>query len=193
MPSSKKYGHIRHNSQSCSQAKVWAILASAAVWALAVCAWGASRIAALFGYHERLGPPLFAALGRFWYWPWKFLSWAEEYSRFPQVKQVVDQTYMAGVGVPMLALLIYLAFRQGLKGRDDLHSSAHWATPEEVEKTGLTAGQGVYVGAGAILKRKSCTISGITAPNISCASPRPDRAKAWGLFCPRFWAGRIRP
>lgn len=190
MPRNKQYGHRKTSRAKGGQAKAWAILASLAAWALALCAWGASRIAALSGYHSDLGRPLFEAFDRAWYWPWKFLTWAGEYSHFPQVKQIVDQTYMAGVGVPMLAVLIYLACQQSLKGRDDLHGSAHWATPEEVEKTGLMAGQGVYVGGWLNPKTKKLHYLRHNGPeHILCFAPTRS-GKGVGLILPTLlgWA-----
>lgn len=190
MPRDKQYGHQKTSRTKGGQAKAWAVFGSIALWALGVCAWGTSRIAALAGYHADLGKPLFAAFDRAWYWPWKFLIWAEKYSHVPQVKQIVDKTYMVAVGVPMLAVLIYLACQQNLKGRDDLHGSAHWATPEEVEKTGLMADHGVYVGAWRNPKTKKLHYLRHNGPeHILCFAPTRS-GKGVGLILPTLlgWA-----
>jgi len=154
MSRNKEYGHQRAAKKKGGKGKAWAVLVAITLWALAVCSWGASRIAALAGYHADLGKPLFAAFDRFWYWPWKFLTWSEEFSRFPQVKQIVDQTYMVGMSVPILALLIYLVSNSSLKGRDDLHGSAKWARYDDIKNMGYMNGEGVYIGGWYDNKKK---------------------------------------
>lgn len=189
MPSNKQYGHQQSEKKS-GGVKTLAILGPVALWAMAVCAWGASRIAALAGYDEVLGKPLFSAFDRLWYAPWKLIEWADKYSSYSQVKDVVDQTYLAGVGIPLLAGLIYLACQQGLKGRVDLHGSAHWASIKEVEKTGLLSSRGVYVGGWRHPKSKKLHYLRHDGPEHILVFAATRSGKGVGLIIPTLlgWA-----
>ncbi len=97
-----KYGQQRRKKPESKGARRF-VPALIAVWATLVFSWGAGRIAAAFDYHPALGEPLFQAFGRPWYRPWKVLTWGEELgAQYPAIQRIVDQTYLAAVGVPML-------------------------------------------------------------------------------------------
>lgn len=107
-----------------------------------------------FGFQEALGPPLFSAFGFGFYHPAKWIPWAWEYRSLaqPEVRQAFFMTYLIVIIGSLIAILsaAYLCYRRSSKedsGLENIHGSAHWATPEEVKATGLLAkGEGVYVG-----------------------------------------------
>ena len=113
-------------------------LSIASVAATQVLAWR-------WQYHQALGKPLQGH----WYWPWDWLKWSMQF--YDKHSQVV----MTGLAVFLMTLtMILLAFymRIMLIKRDtsamaDLHGSAHWASKQEIQETGLLDGKGVYVGA----------------------------------------------
>jgi type IV secretion system protein VirD4 len=116
-----------------------------------VALWGSTEwLAARLGFSKSLGAPLVPRV----YEPWAGLAWTFRYwqVREPQLHAVLVtylEVLLAGafVALALAALLTYRAFKKSGK-HSDLHGSAHWATEEEIKKSGLLgAGQGVYVGA----------------------------------------------
>jgi type IV secretion system protein VirD4 len=103
-------------------------------------------VAGLLGYHPDLGTPLFQAGGHAFYWPWELLEWAGRFSQYEEAGRCIDQAYLACIGLPLLAFIIYMAGQSGLKGREDLHGSARWAEFKDVEAMGYLKGEGVYAG-----------------------------------------------
>ena len=137
MAQSNKYGHISRQKKN-GGAWRWAVIAAVCLWGLAVCVWNSGRIAALFDYHAVLGQPAVVLAGQPLYWPWKLLEWGSEYQHYEEVTRIVDQTYLMGVGVPLVLFIIYMASQQGLKGREDLHGSARWAEFKDIEGMGYS-------------------------------------------------------
>jgi type IV secretion system protein VirD4 len=102
--------------------------------------------AAKFGYHPALGHPL---IGHF-YPPWDWLVWQ---MKFGAHAQGVFRTVQAGMAVAFCFGLFAIAAAGGRRPErhEGIHGTAHWATREEIEATGLLPrkgrpGQGVYVG-----------------------------------------------
>ena len=105
--------------------------------------WAATQYAAwALEYSPLLGKPMIAPEVYFPFdilvWTWKFNSL--EYG--PQVMKVFERAHliMGAGGLLSLLLPVALAFRRTRKAaneKNDLHGSAHWAEPEEVEATGL--------------------------------------------------------
>ena len=187
MRSSNKYGHLNRDQKN-SQAWKWAIVALVCLWGLMVCFWNTARIATLFDYHSALGEPAFVLAGRNWYWPWKLLEWASQFPQYEEVTRIVDQTYLLGVGVPLILFFIYMASQQGLKGRDDLHGSARWAEHQDIEKMGYLGSEGVYVGGWWEGKKKIHYYLRHNGPeHVLCFAP-PRSGKGVGLILPTLLA-----
>jgi type IV secretion system protein VirD4 len=89
---------------------------------------------------------LFQIQDHAFYWPWKLFDWSSRFAGQEEVGRCVDQAYLACIGLPLLGFMLYMAGQQGLKGRDDLHGSARWATFKDIEAMGYLKGEGVYVG-----------------------------------------------
>ncbi len=92
------------------------------------------------------------------------------------------------VGLPLMLFLIYMASRQGLKGRDDLHGSARWAEYEDIDKMGYLKSEGVYVGGWWDEKRKIHYYLRHNGPeHILCFAPTRS-GKGVGLILPTLLA-----
>lgn len=119
-----------------------------------------------FAYNGILGSPVAAVAGipifsphQILVWTWKFNSL--EYG--PDVLKVFRNSHLImGVG-GLLSLLIpvtysYLRTKKARSQRNDLHGSAHWASPEEVKAAGLLPNEsnagGVMLGAYETSKGK---------------------------------------
>ena len=178
------YGHVKRQNKSDSQAWKWAVIAVVCLWGLSVCLVSTDRIAALFDYHPALGEPAFTVAGHACYWPWKLLEWASQYQQYESVTKIVDQSYLIGAGVPLVLFLLYMASQQGLKGRDDLHGSAHWANYKDVEKMGYLSSEGVYVGGWWYPKKKIHYYLRHNGPeHVLCFAPTRS-GKGVGLILP---------
>lgn len=122
---------------------------------LILCWLSTQYLAHRFGYQQALGNPLFSLGGFKMYNPLDWFSW---YGRFSKLKNPVLDGYFSQVlWVFVIGLIISIGvtirmFSKAMsrmdKGNESIHGSAHWATPEEVKKTGLVgSGVGVYIGA----------------------------------------------
>jgi type IV secretion system protein VirD4 len=107
-------------------------------------------VAARLHYHPALGAPLMGRLYR----PWAWIGWKAEFEpRVPSVFRQLHLLQTAGLAATMLILLG--ASSSGIrraKRHDGVHGTAHWASRQEIERTGLLSGDGeqangVYVGA----------------------------------------------
>lgn len=166
----------------------WVILIGLVVWGLMVSSWTTQRIAALFAYHEGLGLPVHKAVDRFWYLPWMFIEWADKFGHYPQVKRILDQAYLIGVGVPILSFILYMASQQGLKVREDLHGSARWAEKKDIVTMGYFEGKGVYIGGWYDEKKNIHHYLRHDGPeHILCFAPTRS-GKGVGLILPTLLA-----
>ncbi|MDL2259676.1 type IV secretory system conjugative DNA transfer family protein [Deltaproteobacteria bacterium OttesenSCG-928-K17] len=187
MPPSNKYGHLSRQNKS-GQAWKWAVIVAVCLWGLAVCIWNTGRIATLFNYHDALGQPIFVIAGRPIYWPLKLLEWSSQYQQYEEVTRIVDQTYLMGVGVPLVLFIIYMASQQGLKGREDLHGSARWAEFKDIEGMGYLKPEGVYVGGWWDGKKKIHYYLRHNGPeHVLCFAPTRS-GKGVGLILPTLLA-----
>ena len=103
-----------------------------------------------FQYDARLGAPL---IGRF-YLPWAWFQWRKDFLATNRMTFVEDFALVAaGTFLFAFAGFHIIAYRSRRpKAVSRLHGSAHWATPSEVQNSGLVPqedqkGAGVYVGA----------------------------------------------
>jgi type IV secretion system protein VirD4 len=110
-----------------------------------------------FGYQAALGTPLHDLGALKVYGPFDLFKWFQAWgqSADPLVTLYFRHVMLGGGGAAaVVALAALFAFqravaREEAKGNaEHLHGSAHWATPQEVQATGLVGGSaGVYVGA----------------------------------------------
>ncbi len=120
----------------------WRLLALLIVplWGLFCLSWCTQHLAQFYGHPTQFG---FAVSG--WYAPWECLVWLR---KWPQLEtgDITDKAQMLFVFPLGALLLVSIAFSHKLKGKDDVHGSAHWAKREDIERAGLLGSQGVYVG-----------------------------------------------
>ena len=111
-------------------------------------------VASRFRYQEALGKPLvknnqFAIYQPFAWSVWGFRNCT---SRDERVRKPLFEAEIGVFGGSMISLLIFVAAanrraRQLSENAEDLHGSARWAKPEDIDATGLaTCREGVYVG-----------------------------------------------
>ena len=150
-----QYGHKTHGSGS--KLVPWLVLAAIAMLALAVFAWAAGRIGALYSYDKALGQPLLlggsvnthadgSTSGFLTYSPLAALRWPKEIWDQPAVQQIINQATLA-FGIPLfLAVMGVMAWGRRPKATKDLHGTAKWAVRKEIDEMGYFGGKGVYVG-----------------------------------------------
>ncbi len=107
-------------------------------------------VAARVHYHPALGEPLFGSFYKpFDWWSWLFAF----YEGAPNTYNYAFVLFSIGVGVTLLCYVLYVGFAtRSVRKHEGVHGTAHFATFEDVKKTGLIAsgtdaGQGVYCGA----------------------------------------------
>lgn len=103
-------------------------------------------IAKNFSYHSSLGSMFFDG----YYLPWMWISWTKLYSSaYPSFFQKVFMVGVLGfLGAVFLAMVMMVRARKVTKGNLSLHGTAHFASKDEVESSGLqNRDVGVYVGA----------------------------------------------
>ena len=122
------------------------------VLAVAACWVATQRAAAAFGYHAALGRPFYRHL----YPPFEVIAWALRFDHPERFGYGVHRVFVhaygiiaVGSGLASLAVGALIVWQlRALWEHTDLYGSAHWATPKEVDATGLVGRDaGVYVGA----------------------------------------------
>lgn len=110
-----------------------------------------------FAYQPSLGAPSATLFGIPLYPPWDLFLWFR-FLFVPGAGPILLSSFfifMVG-GVGATGGLWYVVNRSNMADRKStLHGSAHWATKEEIARTGLLADKGVYVGAfldGSVLR-----------------------------------------
>jgi len=110
-----------------------------------------------FAFQPSLGEPIATFFGIGLYPPWDLFFWFK-FLFVPGAGPILLSSFflfmLGGVGAG--GGLWYVVNRSNMADRKStLHGSAHWATSEEIAKTGLLASSGVYVGAfreGSVLR-----------------------------------------
>ncbi len=184
MPRSE-YGHQRKEDKAGSLFWRWLLVIVMLVWGLSICAWNSSRLGEQLNHEAALGAPLFELGGRVWYWPWQIIVWGEKFEGHRLIDSVVNQTYLLAVGLPVVILLLCIYFQNmALKGRDDLHGSAHWATRKDIRRMGYLDSKGVYVGGWWDEKKRQQFYLRHDGPeHILCFAPTRS-GKGVGLILP---------
>jgi type IV secretion system protein VirD4 len=111
-------------------------------------------IATRFHYQPALGEPVFRTRTSALYQPFAWCVWGfrNSISRDPRIRKPLFEGEMIVLGGSMLSMFIFFVAanrraRRLSRNAEDLHGSARWATPEDVERTGLVQPKaGVYVG-----------------------------------------------
>lgn len=161
-----------------------------------IAGWAATQYAAhKLGYQASLGQPVLS-IGHFkLYEPFSFFIWLWKYGH-------VEGTEAAWTGGEwILASLLFLfipaiwiAIRKARKtgGKTDLHGSAHWATQEEIQSTGLIKDkpEGVYVGAWVDPMRKTMHYLTHDGPEHILAFAPTRSGKGVGLVIPTLLSWR---
>ncbi|HEX4167506.1 MAG TPA: type IV secretory system conjugative DNA transfer family protein [Bryobacteraceae bacterium] len=107
-----------------------------------------------FRYQAALGRPLLRTRTSAIYEPfaWCFWGFRNSTSRDPRIRKPLFEAEMMVLAGSMLSMFVFFAAanrraRRLSENAEDLHGSARWATPRDVEATGFTqAKSGVYVG-----------------------------------------------
>lgn len=173
----------------------WWYLAFMLTLALACSWWVSQKTAAALSYHQALGSPLFilpSALGGTpVYAPWSWLVWQSAHPASVTLAQLLDEygdAAMLAWIVPQLVILGYFAITSlNPKARNDLHGSAHWASLQEVKKTGLLNGRGVFVGS-YLVKGKPYALRHDGPEHVLTFAPTRS-GKGIGLILPTLLAG----
>jgi type IV secretion system protein VirD4 len=138
-PGRKKSGRLRYA----------AAMTAAAAALLAANAAATQYLAWRSGYSPALGSPWFGHV----YAPWAWTGWRTRLSPPHRGAFAAVSAAMAGAGaLTAFAALMALSWRDRRALRhDDVHGTAHWASPSEIRATGLLPpkgkpGAGVYVG-----------------------------------------------
>lgn len=107
-------------------------------------------IAYRVAYHPALGAPMFGHVySPFAWWDWMF----KFYDYAPGSYNYAFIFFALGILVGMLVYVLWVGFKsRSSRKHDDVHGTAHFASREEVQETGLLpregkTGQGVYCGA----------------------------------------------
>lgn len=120
-----------------------------AVYVVALSSLCTQFVAHRFNYHPALGK----AYGNL-YMPWEWARWLTTY--YDAGKNTFNYAFIIfalGVGAGLVAYVLYVGFvTRSIRKHESVHGTAHFATGEEIRKTGLIpaegkAGKGVYVGA----------------------------------------------
>lgn len=106
-------------------------------------------IAYSYNYHVELGSSFFGI-----YSPWKWIEWS---LNIPDTFQVFDTATSLGTAIFVFPVGTYilLLLRKKPKGNKNLHGSATWAKLDEIKKTSLLNGKGVYLGGIATENKKT--------------------------------------
>jgi len=183
MSKEQQYGHL---TRTACKKNPWrwmrAVLPTA--WAIIIAFWTLHQTAEVFNGHPALGKPIMNN----WYWPWQALAWPPELWGLAKVQAITDRAAVLFALPLLVAALFHMAWQQKLKGRKDLHGSAHWATRSDIQSMGYFGGQGVYVGGWFDPKKQVQHYLRHNGPeHILCFAPTRS-GKGVGLILPTLLA-----
>ncbi|PZR64564.1 MAG: conjugal transfer protein TraG [Candidatus Eremiobacter antarcticus] len=123
---------------------LWLLIALSTMWL------ATEFVASAFAFQRPLGRPLFAHV----YGPLDGVAWNVQFNRANADRRTkvvfAHQLQIVFVGLSLGTLVAAIFFRSGagVRAGSHLYGSAHWASPAEVQTTGLLEqSDGVYVGA----------------------------------------------
>lgn len=113
-----------------------------------------------------------AALGSsFWgiYPPWKIIQWGISFA--PTMPSLFICSASAGVIFMGVALLLILPFIRRNHNSEVLHGSARWADKEDIQKAGMFAEEGVYIGGWEDERGRQHYLRHNGSEHILCIAP----------------------
>lgn len=144
-------------------------------------------VAQRLNYHPALGQPLFGQLyGPFDWWRWLF----KFYDAAPTTYNYAFVIFAIGVTVAMVTYVLVIGFKsRSSRQHDDIHGTAHFATMDEVNETGLLPregekGDGVYCGAFDDEENERTVYLRHNGPEHVCALAPTRAGKGVGLVIP---------
>ena len=150
---------------------------------LAITQWVASRMA----YHPALGSRWFGGL----YQPFAWIGWQKWYESAPTTFNIAYLVVLVTVLFSLAGTVLYVGFKtRSARAHESMHGTAHWATEEEVRKTGLLATdttrarEGVYVGGWTNPKTGDIHYLRHDGPEHVCALAPTRSGKGVGLVVP---------
>ena len=103
-------------------------------------------VAATFGFHRQLGPPLGTVGGVRIYPPWAWLEWDERLHRFAPRAFAIASVVTYGALVVVIAPLVALAVVSSGRSRESTsHGSARWGTTGELRRGGMLGSEGIVL------------------------------------------------
>lgn len=149
-------------------------------------------IAFRFHYQQALGTPIFRARDSAVYEPFAWCVWGfrNSTSRDPRIRKPLFEGEMMVLGGSMISMFLFFVAanrraRRLSQNAEDLHGSARWAKPDDVQQTGLLmAKAGVYVGGWYDDSRKKLTYLRHNGPEHILAFAPTRSGKGVGLVIP---------
>ncbi len=143
-------------------------------------------VAERFHYDPALGNPWFDHI----YAPWNWLVWQAQFAASgPQTFSVVNVFLLLTLGITIFSYSTLLNVRaRNPQGHQDVHGTAHFATQEEIEDTGLLPNPlepsaGVYVGGWMDQKKRLHYLRHNGPEHIAAIAPTRS-GKGVGLVVP---------
>lgn len=149
-------------------------------------------IAFRFHYQRALGKPVIRTRDSALYEPFAWCVWGftNSTSRDPRIRKPLFEGEMIVLGGSMVSMFLFFAAtnrraRRLSQNAEDLHGSARWAKPGDVQKTGLLqAKAGVYVGGWYDDSLKKLTYLRHNGPEHILAFAPTRSGKGVGLVIP---------
>src|SRR5690242_16021206 len=153
-------------------------------------------VAFRFHYQAALGRPLLRTRTSAIYEPfaWCFWGFRNSTSRDPRIRKPLFEGEMMVLGGSMLSMFVFFAAanrraRRLSENAEDLHGSARWASPKDVEATGFTqAKAGVYVGGWYSDSKRKLIYLRHNGPEHILAFAPTRSGKGVGLVIPTLLA-----
>lgn len=144
-------------------------------------------LAAQLKYHPALGSPI----GGYFYSPFAWWSWIFKfYDGAPNLYNYAFIAHTIAILIGLISFVLITGFKsRSSRKHEDVHGSAHFATYEEVQETGLLPqegekGQGVYCGAFDNPNTDSIHYLRHDGPEHICALAPTRSGKGVGLVVP---------
>lgn len=164
------------------------LMAVAFFLVLTVSAWVITQyVAATLNYQKALFWCIYTGTDYKIYFPFAFFAW--DYSFGHEAERLFSSSYGHFAMLTMIATLVLIFIRVSLKAKlTDNHGSARFASEEEIAKTDLLDGKGVFLGiteAGKYIRDNAYTHLFLCAPSRS--------GKGVGLIIPTllYWAHSV--
>lgn len=158
-----------------------------AIYLVAINSLCTQFVAYRLGYHLALGTPVYANIyNPFDWWKWLFTF----YQGAPDTYNYAFIIFSVGVLIGMVAFVIVVGVKsRSSRKHTDVHGTAHFASIEEIQETGLISkpgkrGQGVYCGAFDDPNGEKTYYLRHDGPEHICAIAPTRSGKGVGLVIP---------